>query len=60
MTSKEKIKEILGWIQDTTDADWNFLQCLKADMEHLITIAQIEGIKEAHNALNEVWNKDKE
>lgn len=60
MTSKEKIKEILGWIQDTTDADWNFLMCLKQDMEHLVTISQIEGIKEAHDALNEVWNKNKE
>ena len=56
MTSKEKIKEILGWIQDTTDADWNFLQCLKQDLEHLVTIAQIEGVKEARDALNEVWN----
>ena len=56
MTSKEKIKEILGWIQDTTDADWNFLQCLKQDMEHLVTIAQTEGVKEVRDALKEVWN----
>lgn len=60
MTSTEKIKEILGWIQDTTYVDWNFLQYLKQDMEHLVTIAQIEGVKEARDALNEVWNKDKE
>ena len=58
MTSKEKIKDILDWIQNTTDADWNFLRCLKQDMEGLVIIAQTEGIKEAHDALNKVWNKE--
>ena len=57
MTSKEKIKDILDWIQSTTDADWIFLCCLKQDLEHLATIAQIEGVKEARDALNEVWDK---
>ena len=56
MTSKEKIKDIIDWIQNTTDADWNFLRCLKQDLEHLVTISQIEGIKEAKDALNEYWN----
>ena len=55
MTSKEKIKDILDWMQSNTDADWNFLRGLKADLEHLVTIAQIEGVKEARDALNEVW-----
>ena len=58
MTSKEKIKDILDWMQNTTDADWNFLCCLKQDLEHLVTIAQTEGVKEARDALNEVWNKE--
>lgn len=56
MTSKEKIKDILNWIQNTTDADWNFLCCLKQDLEGLAIIAQTEGVKEAHDALKEVWN----
>ena len=56
MTSKEKIKDILNWIQSATDADWNFLRCLKQDLELLVTIAQTEGVKEARDALNEVWN----
>ena len=56
MTSKEKIKDILDWIQNTTDADWNFLSCLKQDLEHLATIASLEGVYEAKNALDEVWN----
>lgn len=56
MTSKEKIKDILDWMQNTTDADWNFLRCLKQDLEHLVTIAQTEGVKEARDALNEAWD----
>lgn len=55
MTSKEKIKDILDWMQSTTNADWDFLRCLKQDLEHLVTIAQIEGIKEARDAYNEVF-----
>lgn len=58
MTSKEKIKEILGWIQYTTDADWNFLMCLKQDLECLATIAQTEGIIEVRNAMDEVWKNN--
>lgn len=54
MTSKEKIKDILDWMQSTTDADWDFLRCLKQDLEHLVTIAQTEGVKEARDALNEI------
>lgn len=55
MTSKEKIKDTLDWIQNTTDADWNFLRCLKQDLELLVTIAQTEGVKEVRDALNKVW-----
>lgn len=58
MTSKEKIKDILDWMQNTTDADWNFLCCLKQDLESLVIIAQTEGVKEAHDVLNKVWNKE--
>ena len=60
MTSKEKISNILDWVQSTTDADWGFMQCLKQDLEHLTTIAQIEGVKEARDALNKVWNNRQE
>ena len=58
MTSKEKIKDTLDWIQNTTDADWNFLRCLKQDLELLVTIAQTEGVKEVRDALNKVCNKE--
>ena len=58
MTSQEKIADILNWIQTTTDADWGFLMCLKQDLEHLVTIAQIEGIKEARDALTKIWNNN--
>ena len=58
MTSKEKIKDILDWMQNTTDADWTFLQCLKQDLERLVVISQTEGIKEAHDVINKIWNKE--
>ena len=35
---------------------WGFMQCLKQDLEHLVIIAQTEGVKEAKDALNKVWN----
>ena len=54
MTSKEKIKDILDWMQNTTDADWSFLRCLKQDLENLVVIAQIEGIREAGDILNKI------
>ena len=60
MTSKEKIKDILDWVQSTTDVSWGFMQCLKQDLEHLVNIAQIEGVKEARDALNNVWNNRQE
>lgn len=59
MTSKEKIKDILDWIQNTTDADWNFLQCLKQDLEGLAVISQTEGIKEAHDIMKQIWSMEK-
>ena len=56
MTSKEKITDILDFVQNVTDSDWSFMQCLKQDLEHLVIIAQTEGVKEARDALNKVWN----
>lgn len=56
MTSKEKITYILAFVQNVTDSDWGFMQCLKQDLEHLVTIAQTEGVKEARDALNKVWD----
>ena len=58
MTSKEKIKDILAFVQNSMDVDWGFMCCLKQDLEGLVIIAQTEGIKEAHNVLNEVWNNN--
>lgn len=58
MTSKEKMKEILDFVQNVTDADRGFMMCLKQDLEGLVIIAQTEGVKEARDALNEVWNKE--
>jgi hypothetical protein len=59
MTSKEKIKDILDWIQNSTDADWNCLQYLKQDLENLVIAAQTEGIQEARDILNKTLNKEK-
>lgn len=56
MTSKEKINDILDWVQSATNVNWGFMCCLKQDLEHLVTIAQTEGIKEAKDALYKVWN----
>lgn len=42
MTSKEKITEILDWVQNS-HVDWNFMRCLKQDLEELVKIAQVEG-----------------
>lgn len=42
MTSKEKITEIFNWVQDSY-IDWNFMCCLKQDLEELVEIAQAEG-----------------
>lgn len=54
MTSKEKMNEILDFVQNAANIDWGFMMCLKQDLEGLIIIAQIEGIKEAKDALNEI------
>lgn len=58
MTSKEKIKDILDWVQNTADVNWGFMCCLKQDLEGLVIIAQTEGIKEANEILNKTWNKE--
>lgn len=55
MTSKEKITEILNWVQDYY-IDWNFMRGLKQDLEELVIIAQTEGVKEAKDSLDKVWN----
>ena len=34
--------------------------CLKQDLEGLVIIAQTEGVKEAHDVLNEIWNNNKD
>ena len=60
MTSKEKIKDILDWVQSTADVEWGFMCCLKQDLEHLVIISQTEGVKEARDALNKVWNNRQE
>lgn len=43
MTSKEKITEILNWVQGSY-MDWNCMRGLKQDLEELVEIAQAEGI----------------
>ena len=55
MTSKEKIGEILDWVQNATCIDWNFMRCLKQDLEHLVDIAQLEGVKEVKVILEEEY-----
>lgn len=44
MTSKEKIKEILKWVQDESCIDWNFMRGLQQDLNELAKIAYNEGI----------------
>lgn len=56
MTSKEKIKDILDWVQSTMEVNWGFMACLKQDLEHLVVIAQTEGVKEVKEALDKVYN----
>ena len=51
MTSKEKIKEILRWIQDEPCADWNLMRGLKQDLDELVAIAHKEGIDKLENKL---------
>jgi hypothetical protein len=40
MAPEDKIKEILNYIQNKTDADWMCLMCIKEDLEELVTIAR--------------------
>jgi hypothetical protein len=56
MASKEKIKDILDWVQSTMEVDWGFMACLKQDLENLVVIAQTEGVKEVKEALDKVYN----
>jgi hypothetical protein len=57
MTSKEKIGEILDWVQNATCIDWSFMCCLKQDLEHLVNIAQLEGVREVKNVMNEFYEQ---
>lgn len=47
MNSKEKIKDILDFVQNVIEVDWSFMMCLRQELELLVAIAQTEGIKEA-------------
>lgn len=54
-TSKEKIEEILDWVQNASCIDWQFMRCLQQDLELLVAIAKREGVEETENILNKVW-----
>lgn len=43
MTSKEKIAEILDYVQ-CSQINWNFMMGLKQDLEELVKIAQAEVV----------------
>ena len=58
MDSKEKIRDILNSVQNAIEADLGFLCCLRKDLEHLVVIAHLEGVKEARDKLNEVWDTE--
>ena len=51
MNSKEKIKDILDFIQKVIKVDKLFMACLKQELEYLVVIAQAEGIKEAKDMI---------
>lgn len=57
MTSKEKITEILNWVQDSY-IDWNFMRGLKQDLEELVEIAQAEGVDRLVDRVNGFVNRD--
>ena len=42
MTPEEKMNEILDWVQDALNVNWDFMCCLKDDLEDLVAIAQAE------------------
>lgn len=50
-TSKEKIKDILNFVQKVIKVDKLFMTCLKQELEHLVIIAQTEGAKEVKNMI---------
>ena len=54
MTSKEKIKDILNFVQNETGAGRGFMLCLQSSLDNLAIIAQTEGIKEARDAISKV------
>ena len=51
MNSKEKIKDILDFVQKVIKVDKLFMTCLKQELEYLVVIAQTEGIKEAKDMI---------
>lgn len=57
MTSNEKIKMILNWVQ-TSYIDWNFMRCLKQDLEELVEIARAEGADRLVDRINGLVGRD--
>jgi len=57
MTSKEKITEILNWVQGSY-MDWNCMCYLKQDLEELVGIAQVEGADRLIDRVNGFVNRD--
>ena len=51
VTSKEKIKDILNFVQKVIKVDKLFMTCLKQELEYLVIIAQTEGAKEVKNMI---------
>lgn len=56
MTSEERIKAILGWVQ-TSYIDWNFMRLLKQDLEGLVEVAHIEGAINLLDQINELADR---
>ena len=50
-TSKERIKDILDFVQNVIKVDKLFMTCLEQKLELLVAIAQAEGIKEAKDMI---------
>lgn len=57
MTSEEKISEILKAIQNTIEPEWGTMQWIKQDLEELVSIAKLEGVKETHHVIHTLIDK---
>ena len=51
MTSKEKIEDILDFVQINLHADHGFMVRLKQELEHLSSVAQIDLLNRAEQRL---------